>query len=230
MTATTPLMEAGIDSLAATELSSRLRSLTGVALSPTLVFEQPTPRAVAAHLVELVAGADAAVLPAPALVDSAAAVDSAAPLALSGAVGKWPGGCDGETARRGLLRACGDAVGGVPASRWTLALAVDVRALSSAMVACAGHGGFLSGAQSFDGRAFGISAAEAGAMDPQQRLLLEHGYAALHGATRRRLTLMGGDGGVFLGIERPDWAVVQPPSARGAGGERERRLPRHIGQ
>ena len=45
LTAETPLMEAGVDSLAATELSMRLRSLTGVALSPTLVFEQPTPRA-----------------------------------------------------------------------------------------------------------------------------------------------------------------------------------------
>ena len=31
----------------ATELSLRLRALTGVALSPTIVFEQPTPRAVA---------------------------------------------------------------------------------------------------------------------------------------------------------------------------------------
>ena len=52
LTPETPLMEAGVDSLAATELSSRLRSLTGVALSPTIVFEQPTPRAVAAHLLE----------------------------------------------------------------------------------------------------------------------------------------------------------------------------------
>ena len=49
LTAETPLMEAGVDSLAATELASRLRALTGVALSPTLVFEQPTPRAIVAH-------------------------------------------------------------------------------------------------------------------------------------------------------------------------------------
>ena len=28
------------------------------------------------------------------------------------------------------------------------------------------------------------------------------------------MTLMGGDSGVFLGIERPDWAITQPPSAR----------------
>ena len=50
LSADMPLMEAGVDSLAATELSSRLRSLTGAALSPTLVFEQPTPRAIAKHL------------------------------------------------------------------------------------------------------------------------------------------------------------------------------------
>ena len=51
-------------------------------------------------------------------------------------------------------------------------------------------------------------------MDPQQRLLLEGGYAALHASCHRRVRLMGGDGGVFLGIERPDWAIAQPSSAR----------------
>ena len=53
VTASTPLMEAGVDSLAATELVNRLRADTGLALSPTLVFEQPTPRAIAAHVLEL---------------------------------------------------------------------------------------------------------------------------------------------------------------------------------
>ena len=56
----TPLMEAGIDSLAATELSSRLRALTGVPVSPTVVFEHPTPRAIAAHLLESAADGGAA--------------------------------------------------------------------------------------------------------------------------------------------------------------------------
>jgi len=57
LTAETPLMEAGVDSLAATELSSRLRMLTGMVLSPTLVFEQPTPRAIASHLLKHVSPA-----------------------------------------------------------------------------------------------------------------------------------------------------------------------------
>ena len=58
ITAQTPLMEAGVDSLAATELSSRLRTLAGVALSPTIVFEHPTPRAVATHLLDAHGGAE----------------------------------------------------------------------------------------------------------------------------------------------------------------------------
>jgi hypothetical protein len=45
-----PLMQAGINSLSAVHLSSHLRALTGVELSPTIVFDQPTPRAIARHL------------------------------------------------------------------------------------------------------------------------------------------------------------------------------------
>ena len=56
--------------------------------------------------------------------------------------------------------------------------------------------------------------AEVGAIDPQQQLLLELGYGALHASARRRSLLMGCNSGVFLGIERPDWALAKPPSAR----------------
>ena len=46
-------------------------------------------------------------------------------------------------------------------------------------------------------------------MDPNQRLVLEVAYEALHGAGARRASLLGDDAGVFLGIERPDWALLQ---------------------
>ena len=46
-----------------------------------------------------------------------------------------------------------------------------------------------------------------------ERLLLDVGYVSLHNRTHRRVTLMGGDCAVFLGIERPDWALAQPPAA-----------------
>ena len=45
VTTDTSLMEAGVDSLAVTELSSSLRAVTEVALSPTVLIEQPTARA-----------------------------------------------------------------------------------------------------------------------------------------------------------------------------------------
>jgi len=72
------------------------------------------------------------------------------------------------------------------------------------------------GAEMFDSTMFSLSPAESGAMDPQQRLLLEHGFTALHAASWQKTTLSGGDTGVFLGIERPDWALAQPPEARGS--------------
>ena len=208
VTASTPLMEAGVDSLAATELSNRLRAATGLALSPTLVFEQPTPRAIAAHVLEQLAGAQPVVAPASLAAGSARAA-SGGTVCVRGAAGRWPGGCEGGAgALWPMLQASGDAVGAVPAARWTLSAVVDVGALSEVQAACVSHGGFVRDAERFDNAAFGVSAAESGAMDPQQRLLLETAYAALHASGARRSTLLGGEGGVFVGIERPDWALL----------------------
>ena len=209
----TPLMEASVDSLAATELVSRLRALTGKAVASTLVFDQPTPRAISLHLLHLMTEAKATAALAPA----AAGRSDRALLSLVGAQGAWPSGCDNGVVRHSLQVACGDAIGGVPASRWTLDTAAGVGCVSKAQVdmqmECVRHGGFVEGAQLFDHRAFSVPTAEVEAMDPQQRLLLHMGYSSLHAAAGRRAMLLGSDGGVFLGIERPDWVLAQPASA-----------------
>eukprot|EP00964_Phaeocystis_antarctica_P050136 scaffold29059_cov73-Phaeocystis_antarctica.AAC.1 len=158
VTASTPLMEAGIDSLAATELSTRLRAATGLALSPTLVFEQPTPRAIAAHVLEQLVGAQPVVAPVAPAGSARAATGGVA--CVRGAAGRWPGGCErGAGALWLMLQAGGDAVGAVPAARWTLSAAVDVGALSEVQAACVSHGGFVRDAERFDHTAFGVSAA-----------------------------------------------------------------------
>ncbi|KAL1522525.1 hypothetical protein AB1Y20_017512 [Prymnesium parvum] len=136
------------------------------------------------------------------------------PVAILGCNARWPGGANNDLIRSRLMTASGDAFGPVPYQRWRLDEHVDSSKLPAAALACVQHGAFVSAAQCFDAAAFNISPAEANAMDPQQRLLLEHAYAALHGAAEDRTSLMGGDTGVFLGIERPDWALAQPPAGR----------------
>ena len=219
--ATTPLMEAGIDSLAATELANQLREATGLVLSGTLVFEHPTPRAIAVHVLEELLGA--AVLAVPMSVGASAGVSgggvaSGSTVAMCSVSGRFPGGCEGVGgALWSMMQASGDAVGEVPAARWVLEEAVDMTSITEEQKVCARQGGFLAGAERFDGKCFGVSPAESSAMDPQQRLVLEVAYEALHGAGARKASLLGDDAGVFLGIERPDWGILQmlgPASAR----------------
>merc|ERR1711965_902872 len=93
----------------------------------------------------------------------------------------------------------------VPPCRWS---SDGAARLDEAVADRVRHGVFLREAAHFDAASFGVSPAEAAAMDPQQRLLLEVGYEALHGAGARRSSLLGGGEGVFVGIERPDWALL----------------------
>jgi hypothetical protein len=93
----TPLMEAGVDSLAATELSLRLRSLTGVMLSPTMVFEQPTPRSIAVHILEEQASDDGSTPP--------ASTDEELRHVVAGAVCRSPCGCHDGTERVHMVHA-----------------------------------------------------------------------------------------------------------------------------
>ncbi|MGA1354626.1 MAG: beta-ketoacyl synthase N-terminal-like domain-containing protein, partial [Candidatus Limnocylindrus sp.] len=174
------------------------------------MFEYPTPRAIAVHLLEVVMERGS-VSSAVASHERCEAGQVGQALYLGGVISRWPGGCSLDVSVWEMLRGGGDAIGLVPAQRWVLEQMVDVDALSESQKACVQHGGFISGAERFDHRLFGVSRAEAAAMDPQQRLLLETGYEALHAHGGRLAWLLGDGGnvGVFVGIERPDWSTVQ---------------------
>ena len=198
-----PLMDAGLDSFAATELTFRLRSITGAEVSPTLVFEHPTVRSMAAHL------SGTASEPQPMITSEVALVDSLVQgIALLGVAGRWPGSCHDVTALCPLMSAAGDAIGEVPSARWTLSAEVDAAMLSKEQVAAVQYGGFLAGADCFDNRSFGVSPAEAEAIDPQQRLLLQTGYTSLHMCGLHRVTLMKQPIGVAVGISKNDFQLL----------------------
>ncbi|MFE7558393.1 SDR family NAD(P)-dependent oxidoreductase [Kitasatospora sp. NPDC057500] len=89
--AETPFRDAGLDSLASTELRNRLGAALGARLTATAVFDHPTPAALAGHLdrVLTAAGPDPAPAPAP-----------------SGARHARPDGDDGDLVAS-FLKACG---------------------------------------------------------------------------------------------------------------------------
>jgi len=206
----TPFFDAGIDSLSASYLASELQAATGVKVASTFVFETGNSEAAAVNIHRKLAGQQEIQMP---TVASIATLQSKLSVGVVSLASRWPGDCSLAGDLLLVLQASGNAVREVPASRWVLSAAsehgVDASTLTEAQQECAEHGGFLRGAEGFDVRFFGVSEAEAIETDPQQRLLLELSYEALHGSGARRASLLNCDCGVWLGIERPDWALLQ---------------------
>ena len=201
----TPLMDAGLDSLAASRFAASVLTRTGLEIEPIVIFEHPTAEAVAIHLTHRLR------LHTPSarrVVRRPANGPSSASLGIGAATQRWPGGCTRATALRPLLHAGGEALGSPPAQRWLLEAEVDLTTLSARQLECIRHGGYVE-AERFDSVAFSLSPAEVGWMDPQQRLLLEVGFASLHARGMRRPALFGSDVGHFLGMSKADWSRYQ---------------------
>ncbi|WP_051773295.1 type I polyketide synthase [Saccharothrix sp. NRRL B-16314] len=196
--------ELGIDSLGAVELRNRLTQASGVRLSSTLVFDHPTPAAIARLLISEVGGVEEVARP----VTRVRTAKADEPLAIVGMSCRYPGGLTSPDALWKLVSEGRDAITGLPEDRgWDLERLYDPDPDKLGTVYARG-GGFVDGVGDFDAGFFGISPREALAMDPQQRLLLEAAWEAFEDAGIDPTTLKGTDTGVFCGVGPSDYAAM----------------------
>ncbi|MFJ8502325.1 beta-ketoacyl synthase N-terminal-like domain-containing protein, partial [Streptomyces sp. NPDC093992] len=196
------LRDVGFDSLTAVDLRNRLSVALGVRLPATVVFDYPTPRALAAFLKAEMWGGRPATESAPRPVTS-----SGEPIAVVGMSCRLPGGVHSAEDLWDLLSAQRETVSGFPADRgWDVGSLHHPDREGSNGVSARG-GGFLHDAALFDPEFFGISPREARAMDPQQRLLLETAWEAFERAGIDPESLAGTPTGVFVGSNYQDYGA-----------------------
>ncbi|WP_228122192.1 type I polyketide synthase [Saccharothrix syringae] len=195
----TAFADLGLTSTGATTLWHRLVLRTGLRLPTTLVWDHPTPAAVAAHLGVLLRGTT------PVVVTDRPG-GPAEPVAIVAVGCRFPGGVRSPEELWRLVADGVDATGGFPTDRdWPADLYdPDPDRVGKS---CTRRGGFLYDAADFDPAFFGISPREALATDPQQRLLLEVAWEAVERAGIPPTSLRGTDTGVFVGLMHGDYAA-----------------------
>ncbi|BCJ55970.1 hypothetical protein Asp14428_74450 [Actinoplanes sp. NBRC 14428] len=190
----------GVDSLTAVEVRNRLSAAAGFRLPSTLVFDYPTPQALAGFLRSAVLGEDERPAgPAPV----AATADE--PIAIVAMSCRFPGGVTSPKQLWQLVDEGRDAVGPFPSDRgWDRSWYDPERGAGKSYV---WRGGFLDGFADFDPAFFGINPREALIIDPQQRLLLETSWELLERAGIDPASLRGSRTGVFVGSNIQDYAA-----------------------
>jgi acyl transferase domain-containing protein/acyl-coenzyme A synthetase/AMP-(fatty) acid ligase/enoyl-CoA hydratase/carnithine racemase/acyl carrier protein len=201
-----PLMDAGLDSLGASELITSLEAaFPGVALPSTIVFDAPTMRQLGAAVYAAMGGI------APCVAVDTDGTDSGpggrphgTDATVTPATMRLPDNVGVDNLRRVMFDG-GSVLNHIPPTRWN---ALDARRVSTERAGALRYGGMVSSPEAFDFQCFGMSSAESGAVDPQQRLLLEVTYSSALGCGMARAALQAAHVGVYTGMEYFDFHLL----------------------
>ncbi|WP_458254318.1 SDR family NAD(P)-dependent oxidoreductase [Streptomyces stephensoniae] len=202
--------ELGFDSLASVELRNRLNAATGLRLPAGLVFDHPTPAALADFLGAGITDTEAATAVLPSVPARQADRNRDADddrIAIVSVACRLPGGVRSPEDLWRMLAEGRDGISGFPTDRgWSLDTLYDPDP-DRVGTSITREGGFLHDAAEFDAEFFGISPREALAMDPQQRLLLETTWELFERAAIDPSTLRGAPVGTYVGLMQQDYAA-----------------------
>lgn len=197
----------GFDSIRAAELQSRLKQLTGLTLSITLLWNHPTIGELAEVLLEkmqLEPQQSAKTDQNADQPNNSNAYQANEPIAVIGMACRLPGGANSPEAFWELLQNGQHGIVDIPKSRWDS----ELHCHSNPEVAGKSYsrwGAFIDNVTDFDPAFFNISPREAEHMDPRQRLLLETAWEALEEAGIAANTVAGSQSGVFIGHMAGDY-------------------------
>ncbi|WP_194837273.1 amino acid adenylation domain-containing protein [Nocardia sp. XZ_19_369] len=212
------LHDLGVGSVALAELTVALEKSLGRPVAPTDLMAHPTLRGIARVLGDIPSANPAA---GPAHSDIDEPVTRGPGLGRVAVVGmscRFPGADTLDQFWSNLLSGT-SSIQEIPRDRWDAA---------SIYAAASGHGktnsrwgGFVSGVDTFDPGAFGLTAEQGISIDPTIRLVLEGVDACLADAGYRRTDLAGTDTGVFIGARMSDYRrrSIEQHGHAGAGGD-----------
>ncbi|MGF0314447.1 polyketide synthase Pks13 [Nocardia fluminea] len=200
-----PMEEFGLASRDALALGGDIEDLTGVVLTPTVVYQHPT----IASLAEVIVHGE----PEPPAEDSSEYTAAFAPseahdVAVVGLSTRLPGAGTTPESTWEFIIGGGDAIRELPEGRWSEFLTDS--SVAKSIEQANTLGGYLDQdvIKGFDAEFFAMSPIEVEQVDPQQRLMMELTWEALEHARIPASDLKGGQVGVFVGSSTNDFQMI----------------------